>query len=99
MDISEVILHIEELDEDLVIFAKRVDGQFVSSSEAVLLELTEEERVLKTSEIATKYCPGFDYFLEAFIVKEMAVDMKASNEYKTSEQILMRIISYAEFDA
>jgi hypothetical protein len=99
MTIREVISKADELNEYLVIYAKRQDGKFLSSSEAVLLDLTDEEKELLTHEIANKYCPGFDYFLEVFLVKEMVEDLRASEEYKSLEKQVERIIYYAEFDA
>jgi len=100
MNIGEVISKLNELgelskpNEYLVIYAKRIDGKFTSSSEAVLLELTEEEMDLKISEIINKYCPGFDYFIEVFVVEDMILDKSCSIEQKID-----RVIYYAEFDA
>ncbi len=70
MDLKRVITNSSDMNEDLVVYAKKIDGRFLSSSEAVLLELTEEEQDLKTNEIADKKCPGFSYFLEMFIIKD-----------------------------
>ena len=99
MNISEIILTGELLGGDIVVFAKRMGGRFLPSSEGVLLELEEEERTLPTIELSKKYCPGFDYFLEGFMINEMVEAMKASTQYTTSEQIVERIIYYVEFDA
>ena len=99
MTIKDVISNIKELSEEVVIYAKRIDGRFQSSSEVVLLELSEEELELLTKNISEKYCPGFDYFLEGFMVKEMVQDMQLVPEYSTVDQQVKRIIYYAEFDA
>lgn len=99
MTISEVVSKIEELNEDSIIYAKRQGGKFLSSSEAVLLELTEEEQALSTAEVANKYCPDFDYFLEVFLVRDMVDDLRRAVGYKSLEQQVERIIHYAEFDA
>ncbi len=99
MTIREIVSNNEELNEEAVIYAKRIDGKFLSSSEAVLIELSEEDQDLSTKEIADKYCPGFDYFLEVFLVKDMVQDLNKSVGYKSLGQQIDRIIYYAEFDA
>ena len=99
MTLAEIITNIEKQNEEATIFAKRVDGKFLPSSEAVLVELEEEEEDLRINEIADKYCPGFDYFLEVFLVKDVAEDLKNTAGYKSLEQQIDRIIHYAEFDA
>lgn len=99
MTIKDVISTIDELGEWVVIYAKKIDGRFESSSEVVLLELTEAELELLTKDISEKYCPGFDYFLEGFMVREMVQDMRMVPEYNTVDQQVKRIIYYAEFDA
>jgi hypothetical protein len=99
MTINEVIARIDELNEESVIYAKRRDGKFVGDSEAILLDLTEEETELLTNEIANKYCPGFEYFLEVFLIKDMVGDLRASNEYKSPDKQVERVIYYVEFDA
>ena len=99
MTIKEIISKAEELNEDSVIYAKRQDGKFLSSSEAVLLDLTDEEIEVPTQVIANKYCPGFEYFLEISLVKEIIEDLQDSDEYKPLDKQVERIIHYAEFDA
>jgi hypothetical protein len=99
MTISEIITNIGEQNEEAIIFAKKADGKFSPSSEAVLIELDEEEHGSLTNEIADKHCPGFDYFLEVFLVKDMVEDLKNTVGYKSLEQQIDRIIHYAEFDA
>lgn len=99
MIISAVILNIEDLSDEAVVYAKKINGRFESCSEVVLLELPEEDLDLSTKDISKKYCPGFEYFLEGFIVKEMVQDMRVVPDYKTVEQQVKRVIYYAEFDA
>ena len=43
MTLSEVITNIEEQNEEAVIYPKKVDGKIARSSEAVVLELDEED--------------------------------------------------------
>jgi hypothetical protein len=99
MTLSEIISNIDKQNEEAIIFAKRKDGKFIPSSEAVLVELSDEEQGSRTNDIAEKHCPGFDYFLEVFLVRDMVEDLKNTVGYKSSEQQIGRIIHYAEFDA
>ena len=99
MTLSEIISDIDEQNEEALIFAKKVDGKFLPSSEVVLVELNDEEQGSQTNDIAEKHCPGFDYFLEVFLVKDMVEDLKNTVGYKSLEQRIDRIIHYAEFDA
>jgi hypothetical protein len=99
MDLRKVIADSLELNDELVVYAKKIDGRFISSSEAILLELTEEEQDLKTNEIADKKCPGFSYFLEMFLIKEMMDDFENIEPKKNLDQKIETVIHYAEFDA
>jgi len=99
MTLSEIIANIDQQNEEATIFAKKVDEKFLPSSQAVLVELDDEELHSPTKEIADKYCPGFDYFLEVFLVKEVLEDLENTVGYKSLEQQIDRIIHYAEFDA
>src|SRR4051794_7862617 len=99
MTLSEVITSIDKQNEEAIIFAKRVSGKFLPSSEVELVELDEEEHGLRTNEIAAKHCPEFDYFLEVFLVKDMVEDLKNTAGYKSLEQQIDTIIRYAESDA
>lgn len=62
-------------------------------------ELNEEELYSPIKEIANQRCPGFDYFLEVFLVKEILEDLNSSVGFKSLEQQVDRIIHYAELDA
>ena len=99
MTISKVISNVEEQNEEVLIFARKINGKFLSSSEAILVELAEEEQGSPTNEVANKHCPGFDYFLEIFLVKDMLQDLSKIVGYKSLEQQIDRVIHYAESDA
>jgi hypothetical protein len=71
----------------------------LASSEAVLLELTVDEEEMKTNEIAAVKCPGFYYFMELFLIKEMMEDFNNDDSYKDNVQKIERLIHYVEFDA
>jgi hypothetical protein len=81
------------------IYAKRIDGKFQPNSEALILELTIEEMEMKWNEISQEKCPGFDYFLEMFVLKDLYDDLIRIEEYKSDIKKVERIIYYAEFDA
>ncbi|SHJ25839.1 hypothetical protein SAMN02745146_2646 [Hymenobacter daecheongensis DSM 21074] len=93
--IRECITKINELSDNAVVYAKRINGQFGSDSETILLELTEEEEGLKVDAIAQMKCPGFDYFLEVLLIKEVLEDEHTAD---LSQQI-ESVIQYAEYDA
>lgn len=99
MTIAEVISNINELDEETTIFAKRINGKFESGSETCLVPLPENDEVLSIIELSESYCPGFDYFLETVLVKEILEDMKSKPEYRSSELQIKQVIHYAENDA
>jgi hypothetical protein len=99
MTLRDIILNIDELSQEAVIYAKKVGGRFVGSSEAVLLELSDNDLELLTKDVSEKYCPGFDYFLEGYMVKEMVEEIRTIPEYQTVDQQVIRVIYYAEFDA
>ncbi len=99
MTLSEIISNIDDQNEEAIIFAKKVDGKFSPSSEALLVELDNEEMGSQITDIAEKHCPDFDYFLEVFLVKGIMEDLKNTVGFKSLEQLIDRIIYYAEFDA
>lgn len=99
MTIQDAILNIDELTGETVIYAKKINGKFESYSEALLLEISDEDLELPTKEVSEKYCPGFDYFLEGDIVKEVLEDIQDLPEYQTTDQQVKRVIHYAENDA
>jgi len=99
MDIQKLIANVNDLPDDAVIYAKRVEGRFHHSSEAVSIELTEEEIDEMTEDISAKYCPGYDYFLEVALIKELLEDIADDPEFNSVEEKARRVIHYAEFDA
>ena|SRR5258708_36538620 len=98
MNLRDVILASPSLNEDLVVYAEKVDGHFLPSSKAVLLELTEEERGMKTNEVANLKCPGFTYCMEMFLIQEMTHDLDSLSEEDVGRRI-DRVIYYIEYDA
>jgi hypothetical protein len=97
--IRDVISSITTYNEEDLIFAKKINGKFLSNSEAVVVQLTEEEMELRTNEIAELKCPGFEYFLDAFIVKDMISDFDNSTDKNDLDKRTEIIIHYAEYDA
>ena len=43
MSIRDLISNVDELDEDVTVYAKRINGKFEGHSEVALLELPEED--------------------------------------------------------
>lgn len=96
MRLIEVIENIKKIDEEEVLYVKRIDGQFSFESETVILRLTEEELEWKTFAVTAKKCPGFDYFLEIFLINEIIEDLEKN---ESLEKKCTRLIHYATFDA
>lgn len=103
MDLKETILQCnkyEDSDEFMhMVFAKRLNDRFESYSEATVLKLTLDEMEMTLTDIRNSKCPGFDYFLEMNIIQDFYADIQNSEEYKSEDEKIKRIIYYAEFDA
>jgi hypothetical protein len=82
-----------------MIFTKRSENGFEPFAEAVVIELNLEDVEMKLNDIADKYCPGFEYFLELNIVQDFMEDLEQLDEYRSVESKVNRVIHYAEFDA
>ena len=98
MTISEIISNIDNQSEEAIIFAKKENGKFLPSSEVVVVELTDEEQDAPLEELAEKYCRGFDYFLEVYLVKDLVGALSNTVGYNSLQQQIDRIIQYAESD-
>lgn len=70
MTILDICEQLDGLDDDGVIYAKRVDGEFIPSSEATVVKIADEDVPTTTREISARHCPGFDYCLEIFIARD-----------------------------
>jgi len=103
MILSKAILNCKNYEdtEEIIhsIFAKRIDGKFRPASEALVLELTLEEAEFNWTEIAKIKCPGFEYFLEIFLLQDFYDDLLELEEFKSDYKKVDRIIRYVEFDA
>jgi hypothetical protein len=97
--LREAILNSTNINPYSTIYALKIDGKFSSASQAVILELSEEEQEMKTYEIAELKRPGFDYFLELFMIQEMFEAMNAEKPRRSDDEIVNRIIYYGEYDA
>jgi len=98
MKLIQVAKNIEKLNEDSFLYVKRVNGKFTLESEVVILDLNHEEVEWKTYEVTERKCPGFEYFMEIFLIKEF-IEGLLGNEYPSIEKKCQRLIHYAEFDA
>jgi len=99
MTVRDVIIAYSTTNENLVLYAKRIDGQLLPSSEAVLLDLTEEEQDMKPEEVAKKKCPGFSYCMEMFLIQEFMHDLDALAEVMDMDKKIKKLIYYIEYDA
>ena len=99
MNLRDVIIAGSTINENLVLYAKRIDGQLLPSSEAILLELTEEEQDMKTEEVANRKCPGFSYCMEMFLVQDLMQDLDTLTEKMDTDKKIDRVIYYIEHDA
>lgn len=98
MKLKEVISNLQNIEEYAFIYVKRINNKFSADSECVVLELTEEEMEWKVCEVTERKCPGYEYFMEVFLIKEFMEDIN-NKEYPTLENKLERLIHYVEFDA
>ena len=100
MNLRESILKSSTLNPDLVLYTKRVDGQLLPSSEAILLDLTEEEeQEMKTDEVANRKCPGFSYCIEIFLIQEMMEDLDELTDKNDIDKRVDSVIHHIEYDA
>ena len=101
MNLREAIVACYKIEDDdnLVVYVKKIDGKFSPTSEAVLLELSEEELEMPTLEVSIRKCPGFSYALEVFLIKELIEDYETSKPEHEINKIIDRVIHYIEYDA
>lgn len=99
MTLQEVIRGCEDLDDELVVYAEKIDGKFHALSETCLLALTEDEQDMHTDDIAKLKCPGFTYCLEVYLIQELMRDMNAESNEMSIDAKVARIIYYMENDA
>ena len=97
MKVIELFDQLNNLNPESVVYAKRIDGAFTKDSEVVILELTEEEMEWKIAKVIRNKCPGFDYFLESLLIREMFEEADLTEE--TTEKMCNQLIRYAEYDA
>lgn len=95
MKLIEIITNLKDFNNSTVLYVKRIDGKFLLKSESILLTLTDEELEWKTNEVTAKKCPGYEYFLEGFLIEEIIEDAYPN---ESIEAKCNRLIDYAEFD-
>lgn len=103
MKLNDIILNCNQYEDsdELVhmVFAKKENDKFEVYSEATVLQLTLDEMEMNLMDIRNSKCPGFEYFLEMCIIQDFYEDIRQIEEYKSDNDIVNRIIYYAEFDA
>jgi len=99
MTIQEIISKLNDINEDATVFAKSIDGEFQATSSVALVELTEDEKSLPTVKIAKLKCPGYEYFMEVFLIKEFVGDLLAANPRMEIQDRVAQLIDYVKYDA
>jgi hypothetical protein len=99
MNLRDVIIAGSSINENLVLYAKRIDGKLLPWSEIILLELTEEEQTMGTDEVEKRKCPGFSYCMEMFLIQELLRDLDALTEKIDMDKKIDRVIYHIEYDA
>ena len=97
MKLAEAVLNLNGLPDEAILFAERINGHFSPESSVVILVLDDDELARPTNEIAALKAPGTEYFLEAFLVRDMVADLQTQDA--DTSLILQRLIHYAEHDA
>ena len=64
-----------------------------------MVEVTEEEAEAPTKETDPSLCPGFDYFLEVCLIKDLVGALGNSSVYKSGALHIERMVRYIESDA
>jgi hypothetical protein len=101
MTLQEVIERLEHFDGQTTIFAQKVSGDYLPTSPAKVLWLSDEELEMKTSDVAARRCPGMTYVLEVHIAKE-AIDVWSQwrgGRTPTAYQALHAVLHYSKYDA
>jgi hypothetical protein len=99
MSLQEAIANVDSINEYSVIYAKLINGEFDAGSEVVFLELTEQEIDLPTKDISEMKCPGYDYFLEISLIKELVEDFLSTESIIDIKKVVERVLHYKEYDA
>jgi hypothetical protein len=101
MHLRDAVARLNQWPEMAMIFAERIGGEFRPDSKAAVLELSESELTRPVRDVAAERAPGMEYFLEVFIVTEVIDGLRLSQPSRdpSLEQIVERVIYYAEHDA
>ncbi|TXD47386.1 MULTISPECIES: hypothetical protein [unclassified Polaribacter] len=94
MNLIEFIKTIEKIDEQSILYLKRINGQFTFESKITVLKILEEDEEMKSKDLEVTE-KGFDYFLEVFLINEIIEDLEKN---ESVESKCKRLIHYAEFD-
>jgi hypothetical protein len=101
MILSEAIAKMREWPRHATLFAERINGEFRTDSEAVVLEVEDDESPRPVTEVAAQHAPGKHYFLEVFVALDVLDGWRYNHrgEDPTMEEAVEAIIHYAEYDA
>jgi hypothetical protein len=97
MTIKQLVQDINSIENIYsVAFGKKIDGEFTRDSEVIIAEIDEESDEDAAKSVLQQN-PDFSYFLELFLIKEMAENLQ--KDYDNIDKITDRIIHYAKYDA
>lgn len=97
-NIKNIIADTSLFNDSDVIYARKIDGNFSSLSEVVILKLSEEEMDMSISETIRLKCPGFDYFLQGDILYDLIYDLEDAKPALELDKIIESVIHYVEFN-
>jgi hypothetical protein len=100
MNLRSLVEGLPTLPEDGTIFATRISGVFTPASEAVVLRLSEAERLSPISVVAAQRAPGFHYFLEVSVATEVLQAYRSEPHMQAAEpDVAAALVYYATNDA
>ena len=101
MTLHEAIAMLDKLPETTTLFVQRLSGEFQPQSLVTLVEMSDADLDRPVSEVAAKRAPGMEYFLEIDEARHFVKGWLENyrNGSPTLEQIVERVIYYAENDA
>jgi hypothetical protein len=97
MNLSDLVKNIDNLSEDTVVYAQRIEGTWQPSSSIAILPISVD---ISGARFKLK---GMEYFLEIYLVKEVISVAKECFELDgrklSLDDYLRAVIYYAESDA
>lgn len=98
MLLREAIRDLDALSLRAMLFAELVDGHFSPTSRAIALELTDADVTTPIREVAARWAPGMEYFLDVRTARD-ALDYWRTirlSEQLHADEATRVVIHYAE---